>query len=307
MGVNLLKSNKHINYLYKKVKSNLIGFKDKIEIHFKTRNKKGAGDDDLYYQINNWRSFSEKVRKKNKPLLLKLNSYPQSILIAGCQRSGTTMLSRIITQSEGMVNFWTELDDELDAALILSGIRPYQSDGRHCFQTTYVNECVNEYYDLLHGDMGHKLIWVLRNPYSVVYSMLYNWEDFALNELFQFCGVQAINNMNQSASGNRRRISRLEKACFSYNAKTSQVFALKEGIKTNRLMIIDYENLVKNRSAILPEVYQFINLPYQNEYADQISDTKLFKHKTLSARERDAIEKICMPVYQQTQRITDHS
>jgi hypothetical protein len=47
--------------------------------------------------ITEWPQFAKQVRKKNVPLLKELDNFPASILIAGCQHSGTIMLARIIT------------------------------------------------------------------------------------------------------------------------------------------------------------------------------------------------------------------
>ncbi|RJO60192.1 hypothetical protein C4544_05890 [candidate division WS5 bacterium] len=299
----LLKKNKNINYIYKKLKTNLIELKDTIEIVSKGYSKGGTLDQ----HINSWKRFSIEVRQKKMPLLLRLNEFPESVLISGCQRSGTTMLSRIITQSDGMVNFWSGRDDELDAALILSGVRQYNSKGRHCFQTTYVNECVNEYYSLLNGHMGHKLIWVLRNPFSVVFSMLYNWNDFALNELFEFCGMQLFNRRRSENSYSylhKGEISRLERACFAYNGKTSQVFELINGLKKNTMMVIDYEYLINKQELILPFIYQHINIPYQENYLADIYDKSVHKYKMLSTKDRKIIESICMPVYEKAKSLS---
>lgn len=138
--------------------------------------------------INTWRKFSRCVKFRQDKLLLRLDDFPNSILIAGCQRSGTTMLARIITQSEGMVNYWFGPDDELDAALILSGHEAHQPRGRYCFQTTYLNERYPEYFE----HENFRMVWILRNPHSVVHSMLHNWKDFALNNLFSSCAAQLV-------------------------------------------------------------------------------------------------------------------
>jgi hypothetical protein len=57
-------------------------------------------------KITTWHQFEQTVRARGCNLLRRLGNFPRSILVAGCQRSGTTMLSRIITQSEGMTNYW---------------------------------------------------------------------------------------------------------------------------------------------------------------------------------------------------------
>jgi len=66
--------------------------------------------------IKSWNDFTRRVRPKGCVLLGRLDEFPRPILVTGCQRSGTTMLSRIITQSEGMTDYWFGKDDESDAA-----------------------------------------------------------------------------------------------------------------------------------------------------------------------------------------------
>ena len=139
--------------------------------------------------ISNWKQFAKRVRKTQRPLLLKLNEFPNSILVSGCQRSGTTMLTRLITKSDDVARFSSLKDDELEGALILSGLKSESQPKRHCFQTTYLNECYEQYFSV---NDSFKLIWVIRNPYSTVYSLVHHWKRFALNELFQSCGVQML-------------------------------------------------------------------------------------------------------------------
>lgn len=256
--------------------------------------------------ITTWQDFAKKVRSKGCKLLARLDEFPNSILVTGCQRSGTTMLSRVITLSEGMTNYWFGKDDELDAALILSGRVPHKPKGRYCFQTTYLNDCYREYFQHLNND--HKLIWVLRNPFSVVYSFLRNWRRFALNNLFKACGADLLN------EGDKKRyerfgiwtISRLRRACFSYVGKTSQLFELYKRLDNKRLLIVDYDDLVVEKHRILPAIYEFIELEYKKEYAAKIHQESINKANRLSERERYTIKKLCWPTYEKARTLLSH-
>jgi len=201
-----------------------------------------------------------------------------------------------------MVNYWFGPDDELDAALILSGVVEAGAPGRYCFQTTYLNECVTEYYQ--HSG-SWKLIWVHRNPHSVVYSMIHNWSRFALNELFRGCGAQYL-------SGREKRrfdrygiwgLSRLKRACYSYNGKVSQLFELVQKLPEGRMMILDYEELVKSKESVLPRIYQHIGLTYRPEYAEKIHSRSLSKASRLSQREETMINELCLPVDQRVRAL----
>lgn len=247
--------------------------------------------------IKTWPKFAKAIRNKQDKLLLRLDDFSDAILIAGCQRSGTTMLARIITESEGMVNYWFGPDDELDAALILSGHDAHQPRGRYCFQTTYLNECYPEYYE----HENFRMVWVLRNPHSVVYSMVHNWKNFALNELFNSCATQLLEDRykRRYAIFGHWGLPRLLRACYAYNAKTSQIKQLRAHLDESRLQVVDYDDLVKNKARILPRIYEFIGQPYKTEYEQAIKSSSLVKSKGASAREQEVVERLCMPVYKE--------
>jgi hypothetical protein len=70
--------------------------------------------------ITSWQQFRQLTQSRGCRLLRRLGDFPRSILVAGCQRSGKTILSRIMTQSDGTVNCWFGTDGELAAELILT-------------------------------------------------------------------------------------------------------------------------------------------------------------------------------------------
>ncbi len=209
------------------------------------------------------------------------------------------MLSRIITASQEMTDFQFGRDDELDAALILSGTVEHQPKGRYCFQTTYLNECFRDYYETANTD---KLIWVVRNPLSVVRSMIHNWGRFAFNELFQYCGYTELTEKQKLRyeKWGLWSISPLSRACCSYNAKNRQLFELMDNLGQDRVLVVDYDDLVKFPDSILPVIYQFIELPYRRESAAMIHRKSLHKSNRLSSRSQAAIDIACSPVYSET-------
>jgi hypothetical protein len=245
--------------------------------------------------ITTWEEFNNAIHFADIPLFKRLNEFPDSVLVTGCQRSGTTMLARIITQSDGMVNYWFGPDDELDAALILSGYVNHEPQGRYCFQTTYINN-IEEYNDLPNGI---KIIWSLRNPYSVVYSMLYNWGDNSMNRVFTHCGVPLLRGKDKYLYKiwGLRGISRLRRACLAYNGKTSQIFDLKRIVNGDSLLVIDYDELVKNRELHLQAIYSFINLKFESKYVELINKKSVTKRSKLSPSEVELISQLCNPIY----------
>lgn len=248
-------------------------------------------------RIRTWPQFARRVRAQGCRLLSELERFPNAVLVTGCQRSGTTVMARIITNSDGMVNYWSGPDDELDAALILSGTVAHANCGRYCFQTTYLNECFHEYLDRVRDQ---KIIWVLRNPMSVTSSMLYHWGRFAFNELFDACGAQLM------SEGERQRytrfgrlsMSRIQRACLAYNGKINQLFSLAGHFSTSALAVIDYEDLITGRHRLLKQVYTFIDLPYRDTYAQALRSGTKSRSRQLSDRQRRVVQRSCMPTYQ---------
>lgn len=250
-------------------------------------------------KIKTWEQFGKQIRVNGCHLLKELNRFPESVLVTGCQRSGTTILSRIIASSHGMHDFRFGRDDELDAALILSGYVDHEKQsGRYCFQTTYLNECYHEYFE---QKQPFKVIWVLRNPYSVVYSLIHNWKRYAFNELFEACGATLLNPIQKEkyTRYGKLSISRPYRACLSFNGKISQLFEIVDTLGSDRIMIVEYDELVKNKEIVLNAVYDFIGHPYKEEYGEKIHTSSITKSDKLSKRERQLIEKHCLPVYQQ--------
>jgi len=254
--------------------------------------------------INTWQQFTAIVRSKGCNLLKCLGEFPEAVLVAGCQRSGTTMFARIITQSEGMTNYWFGPDDELDAALILSGYVTPPSSGRYCFQTTYVDECYCEYYE---HTGSYKIIWLIRNPYSVVYSLLYNWAPASLDGTFEKCATQQLTDFDARLYRliGLRSISRTRRACELYKAKTLQLFELYEAFGSEKIIIIDYDKIVLQKDSLLPKIYQYINLEYNTEYGQQIHSQSIDKKSKLSRKEKKIINNIAEPIYKKARSLID--
>lgn len=246
--------------------------------------------------IDSWRKFRRIVRASGQPLLGALPQFPGAILVTGCQRSGTTVVSRIIRSTDGISQFAFTKDDELDAALILSGRIKGLAPGRYCFQTTYMYDSYCEYTDRL---SDQKIVWVLRNPLSVVFSMLNNWADSALNELFMGCGVRHLPEPYRYRLQlfGIRGVPRLHRACFAYRGKLDELSLLMGALPGNALTVIDYDELVAEPHSILGQVYQRLGLTYLERYGQQLNPASRDKAKQLAAGARRLIEETCLPGY----------
>lgn len=247
--------------------------------------------------VTSWKQFAYRVRARQERLLTELHRFPGAILVTGCQRSGGTMLSRLLTGADGMTRFWFGRDEELDAAQILAGVVDYRGTGRHCFQTTYLNERWREY---LAQPAPFQMVWTLRNPQSVVYSMVCNWKRFALDELFLACGYAEME------ADDRVRFLRwglwgippLRRAAYAYRGKVAQLHALRAQLPTGSLTVLEYDRLVREKERWLPALFDRLELPYAARHADAVSDRSLGKREALSSTERAEVDRLCGPAYE---------
>lgn len=248
---------------------------------------------DVFGRIATWQRFAREVRVGNETLLKCLPDYTNPILVAGCQRSGTTAVSRLLTQSEGLASFWSRKDEELDAAVILSGVEQIDTAPRYCFQTTYLNERYLEYFNHIGR---YKLVWLLRNPHSVIHSILHNWESFAFEELYEACGGDWMEENRQALSAEYP--SDVEKACAAYNGKLGQMYELFDQLGGSNMLVLDYDNLVAQKCDVLPMMYQFLALEYKEEYSQRINAGSVNKADSLSEMERKTIDRMCIAGYE---------
>jgi hypothetical protein len=228
-------------------------------------------------------------------LLARLSDFPDAILVAGCQRSGTTVVTRILRDAVEMDCPNYTRDDELDAALILCGAIPFETTSRCCFQTTYVNDHFREYAE--HHDF--RVIWILRNPEAVIRSMLYHWRRGALNRLFRACGRHALDD-----KGRRRfeqfgtlGFGRAEMACLSYNVKTAQVHEIAAALGPDRLYILDYDELISHSEDLLPDIFSFFSVTYDERFRQRLSKRKKPGRDQLDAKLRKRIHDTCEREY----------
>jgi hypothetical protein len=244
--------------------------------------------------IRSWAAFRAIVKRPDRPLLALLDDYAEPILVAGCQRSGTTALARLLKRADGIVDHAFGHDDELDGALLLSGHVARSTEGRHCFQTTYLNDRFQEYFQ----HRGFRLIWMLREPRAVVYSMLNNWKRGALNRLFDACGAEVL-----ARAGERPAVasawlgpSRLAKACASYVGKTAQTPELRERLGSS-VAVVDYNELVANKHDLLPRLCEFAGVKYDTRLADALHDRSVGKRERLGTRDAEYVDRMCSDVY----------
>lgn len=244
--------------------------------------------------IANWADFHRCVKHRDQELLERLDEYEDSLLVSGCQRSGTTALTHLLNRSDDFADYTFGHDSELDAALLLAGCVKRFTSGRHCFQTTYLNDRYPEYF--LHDRF--RLIWVLREPRSVVYSMLHNWRRGALNRLYDACGRRRHDVLPDESSFLDRWIgpSRIDKACASYVAKTEQAFTLHERLG-DRMLVIDYEELVTRPEETLSRVCDFAGVELEPDMLSHFHGRSVRRGDRLAPWQATRVDEVCTRVY----------
>lgn len=223
------------------------------------------------------------------------------MLVAGCQRSGTTLLSEMIQRLPSVRTSNITTSRELDAALILSGVVSAEG-GRWCFQTTYLNENWPEYRTMR---SDQKLIWMIRRPESVVWSMTRHWDRSALEHLYHACDPvvreQCAAVRSRIPFWNRRVPSTSWMAVVSYVDKMRQLSVIR-GSLTDRLLVVDYDDLVTDPQAVMRAVCGFIGSPYDERSIETVHTESMNRAESLTNRERTLVRMIADPPYRAARR-----
>lgn len=228
-----------------------------------------------------------------------IERYPDAVFVAGCQRSGTTMLTRLIAKSRGFRPLELTHDDELDAALALRGLVDLPAGARYCLQTTYLNERYPEYARM---GPGQRLIWVVRKPDSVVHSMVHNWRRWALDELYEATRADAVRlvpSIEAKPAWWRFGPSRAEKARVAYVGKSAQILQISHIVPAHQLLIVEYDDLVQSPGVWLPLVFAFIGSAWDPAYARMVRGDSVRKAERMSESTRREVDRVAMPIYRE--------
>ena len=247
--------------------------------------------------IKAWKRFSKLYRHPESRLLSGLANLTNTILVGGCQRSGGTMLTKEICtaiDNDGPNSKNHPDDRELAGALVLAGEHSVDASLRWCLQTSYLNEHYVEYFD----DYDFRLVWLIRNPLSVVRSMVSNWSRFALDELY--IGSQAQYRDLQAPEPPFKVNDAWDKACFSYLAKVEQLKQIAPQLG-QRVMVLDYDDVIVDRQRCFRHLYQFLDIDSPTGDDTVVHGKSLAKavdlHPTVHAR----IEQRCADAYHAAQ------
>lgn len=239
--------------------------------------------------VGSWTEFEELVAVRGRPLLARLDDYEDALLIAGCAWSGDTAIARLLKRTDGIADHGFGHDDELDGALLLAGHVDRFDARRHCFQTTYLSHRFGEYFE--HDDF--RLIFLLREPLSVVGAMLNSWKRAALDRLLPAGGGPPY---PESASRVPLGASRLDKACAAYVESVARTAEIASRLGP-RVAIVDYDELAARRARLLPQLFEFARVPFDPGLLSHLHGKSVHKGHTLAAWETALVEQLAAPAY----------
>ena len=222
-----------------------------------------------------------------------------SILVLGCQRSGTTWINLLLGK---MINRLLALDENQSFDFLFDGLRLDSHLGHHTYtlQTTFL---VSERASYLSIPVDTLCIFVLRNPFSVCWSLLYHFSAFdtvwhARQRRFDPALVEHFG-MNPS---------KLEKAmCLYLDSLHTARFLLEHS--PGKTIIVDYDQLVLHCAESVEQIFRLIkdiDPAFPGEFLNSeccfnpnvdVSTDPLNKHQLLSECERYTIKAYCEQEY----------
>ena len=232
------------------------------------------------HRITSWHGYY--AATADRPVLARLDDYPDALLIAGCDSSAATAITRLFQRLPCFADSSWDHDDELDGALLLAGLQDGPTEGRHCFQTSFVRERYREYF----AHDNYRLIWILREPRAAVRSLL---------------GLRQGTLPRRTAlglapkSGGGPSASRLEKACATYLATIRQTAELRERLG-ERIAVIDYDDLARDRARALPALCRFASVGCDSRVLRHLHG-KSVRKGALASWEGAIVDELALPAY----------
>ncbi|QGH36254.1 sulfotransferase [Gracilibacillus salitolerans] len=224
----------------------------------------------------------------------------RKIFVLGSGRSGTHLLGYVL-DSHHLINATIEkpkiftmattiaLNKEKKERLLPNLVRKYKIEHakvapKHYVDKSHSNIWISEELSSIFPNA--KFIGIQREPYSVVASMLKhegvlrwqkNWSDFPIPN--EFLGI-TTENVSEYES-----MAPEERAALRWCSHAKKMDELKLSLG-NRLMVINYESLVKNPEPCLVNIAKFLELhspfpPYKmkieslEKWKHQLSDTQI--------------------------------
>lgn len=253
------------------------------------------------YKIN-------KIREKIRSLLFPYVN-TKVIFIFGCQRSGTTIIQRLISLSTN-VKFYGEGDPpyfhdpesekhhRIKSTAEINTYLKHESLDYIVIKPLYESQNANE---LINSNQNSKGIWVFRNYLDVIDSHLhyYNYDV----KIY----VAPIFDYKKNSWLNESVPSEIQKFIIQFNlneisdADAYGLFwivrnSLYLNIKNKNILLVNYETLVTSPSTQISRFCNFLGLPYFGFYSNVIRTNAISKKVNFTLN--PIIEDKCKNVYQ---------
>lgn len=207
------------------------------------------------------------------------------VLVTGCQRSGTTWLTRLLAGSLDRAMAPKEL--EACNFLVYRNDIPLDKASALVLQTTFANVEI-ESYARLQDEVC--VILLARNPFSVCWSMVYHWQNLTLEYDFRKRTIREEDCVQVEPEPWRMALE------LYRHSMRSGLKILSDRPRRTRLLV--YDELVHNVPACVRALEMFLDIPLtlsaQNVTADLVPSQK---HQSLPVPFRNLIEQHCEPSF----------
>ncbi|RJG49456.1 sulfotransferase family protein [Motilimonas pumila] len=203
----------------------------------------------------------------------------QTILIAGCQRSGTNMLMEMLDLSL-QTDVFHERDERAFANYQMRDISVIQALKENSQAPTFVIKTLCELETIPHLQeqlAPVKVIWIYRDYRDVVNSMLKSFRNQAKQIKRLSSGVDdswwgkglSPKNLLLLQTVVTDNISDTDAAALQWYVRNSLLFELNLANQTD-VLVVNYEQLVTQPQSVLAKVFAFCNLSYDQKFGSNI-------------------------------------
>ena len=241
------------------------------------------------------------------------NNYlnPKPIFVFGCQRSGTTLIQKILKLSpcirsygEGDKPYFIETND--------GGIRLVNTDSLKQLISRESNKyillkplCDSQNAAKLINEFNSPAIWIYRNYTDVIDSHIKYYKYDACSYLDNILSPD-INWMNEYIDKDTvdiiKNLSTTSPAdCYAlfWYARNSIILNI---YKNTNILVINYDDLVSSPYLVCKSIYNYIDVPFMDYYSSIIY-SKSYK-KSVNFTLNDNIKRLCHELYIELNKIS---
>lgn len=261
------------------------------------------------YRSSTWQKAVGQGRRwvKRRRLRRENQATRLAVFITGCQRSGTKMLLKTLDQSP---QIWTHDHRHRDLAYGLGRDPAYQISAEGSLarlapidKLTELVRCrqapVVAFHSLADSQQIDRIldaipearaIWIYRHYADVAASAVHLWgqhqldliERFRLRQfdLLKWRGENISPEVLSALDGcHRSDLTPAEGGALLWFTRNQFLFHLKLA-NSPRVLLVRYEDLVTRPGDFFPEVFRFVDIPFESRFVDHIFATSVRKAKT---------------------------